>query len=112
MTKVERETLLALAKLGRRRHHSDYEICKVRLWMRDHDKPAWAGVECGDYPPHYTNRKFSQCMRFTEKWLGYFVRRGWVEAKQETAKAGETLVLMLGPVYRITKAGQQAAKAA
>jgi len=109
VTRVEKETLLALDKLGRKSWHLLHTITNVRLKMRYGAFKHWEGVPWGQRPS-MTNGEMAQYTRVTEKWLESFVHRGLVEQEYSAVKAGSKLLMHMGPFWRISKEGQKLAK--
>ncbi len=108
MTKVERETLMALAHLGRRSAHTTNEITNTRLWMRTYPADPHPQKLKGSRPhAAEDSRKYSQYQHVTEKWLSSFAYRGLVQVCHDRVKAGSTLRLIFGPFYKITEDGQK-----
>lgn len=116
MTKAEKGVLLALAALGRKKWHSDWQVTKVRLWQKHY---AERGVEKPDVvwsvvistPGYLGQLSISQYQRVTERWLSSFVHRGLAEVREETTEVGEKLLIHFGPSFRISKTGQKVARA-
>ena len=97
LTKAEKETLQALAELGRRKGHTAYEVTKKRLSLRSPE-------------PEYSQLFY----RATEwKLYGGLRHLGLVEVIpfREVSRAGPKMRLIItGVVFRITKAGQAAVR--
>jgi len=109
MTKVERETLQALCKLGRRTGHTVPEITNVRLKIRHTGSKRWDSVPWGQRPS-MTNQETAQYYSATGKWLYSFYHRGLVEVIHSRVKAGRSLQFFVGPFFKLTKEGQKLAR--
>lgn len=110
MTKVEKETLLALDALGRRTGHSANEVTNERLWQRHGEMYESHGYIKGSRPSHMRNNEYAQYLRITEKWLESFIHRGLAEVIHDRVKAGRSLVFFVGPFYKISKEGRKLAR--
>lgn len=111
MTRVERETLLALNHLGRKAYQPLHTITNVRLKIRHTGSKRWDATPWG-HRPSMTNQELGQYYSVTEKWLKSFVHRGLAEIQHPSARAGAKLILHFGPMWRISKEGQKQAKVA
>lgn len=103
MTRVEKETLLALHALGRRQPHTTYEVTMKRLQLRH----GWKEPK---RPHSIRNNEMCQYLGATEKWISSFLGRGLAEGRNQEVKAGPRLQLYVGPFYMITKEGQKLAR--
>lgn len=91
LTPAVKDTLKALAALGRRRGHTAYEVCIKRL----------------------ENRKFATFaetvpyLRTTERKLYTLVHLKLAESFFQNTKAGRDLTLAVGPLFKVTVEGQR-----
>jgi len=111
VTRVERETLQALAKLGRKTGHTVREVTNVRLKIRHTGSKRWDETPWGQHPG-MTAQELGQYYAVTRKWLMAFVHRGLAEAEHDRVKAGRSLQFFVGPFFKISKQGQKEIKSA
>ena len=108
MTRVEKETLLALTKLGKKGGSMD-DVMSWRVYERFKTFKTWAKVKPGELRYGVTNHQKAQYLRATERWVKSFCSRGMVQEFYKETRMGKE-VLYFGPFYKLTKDGQKLAR--